>query len=109
MGIGCGGSGGWIVVYIGFQNNFGGFYLVYGGKGGFLINYIFLDGGLGIIYKYEFNRGLQYREFKYNLRLNEILIKFEYLKLMVENVNLKIINLGVVMEENSVYYEFDEV
>lgn len=109
MGTGCGGSGGRIAAHIGFQNNFGGLYLAHGGKGGSSTNHTLSDGGPGTIYKYESNRGPQYRELKYNPRLNETLIKPEHSKLTVENANLKTINPGVVMEENSVYYEFDEV
>ena len=109
VGTGCGGSGGRIAAHIGFQNNYGGLYLAHGGKGGSSTNHTLSDGGPGTLYKYESKRGPQYRELKYNPRLNKTEIKPEHSKLTVENANLKTINPGMVMEENSVYYEFDEV
>jgi hypothetical protein len=67
-------------------------------------------GGPGTIYKYESSRGPrgpQYRELKYNPRLNKTDVEPEHQKLTINNGNWKTTNPGVVMEENSDYYEFD--
>jgi hypothetical protein len=46
---------------------------------------------------------------KYNPRLNKTLIEPEHSKLLVDNGNLTTDNPAMVMENNSIYYEFDEV
>ena len=99
---GGGGSGGRIALHVGFINLYGGQYLSQGGSGSGI-------GGPGTIYKYESQRGPQYRELKYNPRLNRTLIEPEHSKLTVDNGNLNTVNPAMVMENNSVYYELDEV
>ena len=106
---GCGGSGGRISVHITAENTFGGQYIASGGTGGKNSNHAVCDGGPGTIYKYESNRGPQYRELKYNPRLNATTVDPEHSKLIVDNLKLDTDNPAIVMEEDSIYYEFDEV
>jgi hypothetical protein len=106
-GTGYGGSGGRIAAHIESFNLYAGKYLSHGGKSG--KNDAQNAGGPGTIYKFESNRGPQYRELKYNPRLNRTLIEPEHRKLTVENFNLKTTNPAVVMETDSMYYEFEEV
>lgn len=102
FGSGGGGSGGRIALHVGFFNLYGGRYLSHGGTGSSV-------GGPGTIYKYESQRGPQYRELKYNPRLNRTMIEPEHSKLLVDNGALNTINPAMVMENNSIYYEFNEV
>ena len=106
-GSGNGGSGGRIAVHIDSTNLFGGQYLAHGGVSG--NNVAQNAGGPGTIYKYESTRGPQYRELKYNPRLGQTIIEPEHRKITVENGNLQTTNPAVLMEENSDYYEFEEI
>lgn len=104
-GTGFGGSGGRIAVHIENTNLFAGNYLSHGGLGDVAQN----AGGPGTIYKYESNRGPQYRELKYNPRLNRTNVEPEHEKLTVENGDLQTTNPAVIMESDTKYYVFDEV
>jgi hypothetical protein len=106
-GTGCGGSGGRIAAHIDSENLFVGEYLSHGGYSG--NNVAQCDGGPGTIYKFESARGPQYRELKYNPRLNETIVEPEHRKLTVENGDLITPNPAVVMESDSDYYEFEEL
>ena len=106
-GTGYGGSGGRIAVLIEFQNNYGGDYLAHGGHSG--DSNLQNAGGPGTLYKYESHRGPVYRDLKYNPRLNKTLVEPEHRKLTAENFDLQTTNPAVVMETDSIYYEFDEV
>ena len=101
-GTGGGGSGGRVALHVGSFNLYGGEYLSRGGKGS-------SDGGPGTVFKYESQRGPTYRELKYNPRLNKTMIEPEHSKLLVDNGDLTTDNPAMVMENNSVYYEFNEV
>ena len=108
-GDGGGGSGGRIAVHVTFSNLYGGSYVASGGQGGSTCSLPKCIGGPGTIYKYESNHGPQYRELKYNPRLNVTTVKPEHSKLTVDNRELITDNAAVIMETNTVYYEFDEV
>ncbi|WAR26297.1 TENX-like protein [Mya arenaria] len=105
-GSGYGGSGGRIAAHIGSHNLYAGQYLAHGGASPSNSSNA---GGPGTIYKYESNRGPQYRELKYNPRLAETVILPEHRKLTIENGNLQTTNPAIVMEANSNYYEFEEL
>ena len=109
MGAGGGGSGGRIAVHITFSNLYGGRYVASGGEAGKTCSLTKCTGGPGTIYKYESNHGPQYRELKYNPRLNATTVKPEHSKLTIDNRDLITDNAAVIMETNTVYYEFDEV
>ena len=106
---GCGGSGGRIALHVGYQNNYGGRYANTGGKRGPSSQSPSCDGGPGTNYIYQSRRGPLYREIKYNPRTNRTEIRPEHSELLVDNSNIVTTNPAIVMEENSVYYEFDEI
>ena len=106
-GSGYGGSGGRIAAHIESINKYGGTYSVHGGLSGDGIDQN--AGGPGTVYKFESDKGPAYRELKYNPRLNETIIEPEHEKLTVDNGNLQTTNPAVVMETDTIYYEFDEV
>lgn len=106
-GTGYGGSGGRIAAHIESTNLYAGQYLAHGGVSGDSVAQN--AGGPGTIYKYESSRGPQYRELKYNPRLGQTIIEPEHRKITVENGNLQTTNPAVLMEENSDYYEFEEM
>lgn len=64
-------------------------------------------GAAGTVYKYESRRGPQYRELKYNQNITYF--KPEHSKLKVDNEHLIVNTPTLVMEENTVFYEFDEI
>ena len=106
-----GGGGGRIALHITFDNRFGGEYVAAGGLGssGATLLEGLSVGGPGTVYKYESNRGPQYRELKYNPLLNATAIKPEHSKLLVDNKHLDTDNPAMVMKSSSLYFEFDEV
>lgn len=106
-GTGYGGSGGRIAAHIESTNLFAGSYLAHGGTSGDGVAQN--AGGPGTIYKYESSRGPTYRELKYDPRLGKTVIKPEHRKITVENSGLQTTNPAVLMEENSDYYEFEEI
>ena len=108
-GHGCGGSGGRIAAHIGFKNDYGGYYKAHGGNRGLSTSSTSCDGGPGTIYKYESSRGPQYRELKYNPRLNVTTVNPEHSKLTVDNADLLTQNPAMIMEHDTIYYEFDEI
>ena len=106
-GAGGAGSGSRIGMHITFNNHFGGKYLAAGGATS--TNDSMLVGGPGTIYKYESNHGPQYRELKYNPRLNVTAVNPDHRMLMVDNLDLITSNPAIIMEANSDYYEFEEI
>ena len=106
---GGGGSGGRMGIEITFRNKYGGQYLTNGGSAGASSQESTHAGASGTVYKYESSRGPQYRALKYNPRLNETLVEPEHTMLIVDNLELNTQQPCMVMEENSEYYEFDEV
>lgn len=109
--INCGGgSGGRIAIEIEAANYYGGLYSARGGKSGSSGTGGHV-GGPGTIYKYESKRGPQYRELKYNPRLNKTMVEAEHRKLSVDNEDLITENYALIKEKTSKqqYYEFEEV
>jgi hypothetical protein len=106
-GAGGGRSGGMIGLHITFSNHFGRKYLAAGGATN--TNNSMHFGGPGTIYKYESNHGPQYRELKYNPRLNVTAVKPDHRMLTMDNLDFITSNLVIVIEVNSVYYEFEEI
>ncbi len=107
-GSGGGGGGGRIAVHIDYSNVFGGIYSARGGANGQGNLAGAQVGGPGTVYKYESNYGPQYRELKYNPRLNRTALQPQHSKLLVDNQDLDTDNPAIVMEEDTVYYELDE-
>ena len=106
-GTGGAGSGGRIAAHIDFSNSYGGEYAARGGAG--RAGDSSLQGGPGTVYKYESNRGPQYRDLKYNPRLNATDLKPDHVKLTVDNGELTTANPALVTENDTLYYDFDEV
>ena len=106
---GGGGSGGRIGIEITFRNKFGGNYVTRGGDAGNAAQELTHAGASGTTYKYESSRGPQYRELKYNPRLNVTQVEPEHTMLIVHNDDLDTDQACMVMEDNSEFYEFDEV
>ena len=107
LGNGGGGSGGRMSIEITFRNKFGGNYIVSGGNSAQSQSY--KVGASGTVYKYESDRGPQYRDLKYNPRLNATLVEAEHTMVVVDNLDYQTLQPAVLMEENTEYYEFDEV
>ena len=106
-GSGGGGSGGRMSLEIEFENKWGGKYLMYGGNGP--QNPSLYAGASGTVYKYESNRGPQYRELKYNPRLNRTQVESDHRMVIVDNAKHETLQPALLMEKDSVYYEFEEV
>lgn len=66
-------------------------------------------GAAGTVYKYESKRGPQYRELKYNPNGNFSYFKPQHSKVKVDNEHLNVAIPTVIMEKDTVYYEFDEM
>ena len=102
---GAGGSGGRIGIHVDFKNKYGGTYRAVGGQA----NSKTLLGGAGTLYKYESSRGPQYRELKYNPDGNFTDFKPEHSKLKIDNEGKDSDSPAVVMENKTLFYEFDEI
>ena len=66
-------------------------------------------GAAGTVYKYESRRGPQYRELKYSPEANLTSFKPEHAKVKVDNENNDVATPTVIMENQTVFYEFDEM
>lgn len=106
---GAGGAGGRIGIHIRYQNNYGGLFVAKGGACGKTHPVLSKgNGAAGTVYKYESRRGPQYRELKYSAR-NVSEFKPDHSKLKIDNHNIEVDHPAVVMEEGTIFYEFDEV
>lgn len=74
------------------------------GGSAYSVNYA---GAAGTVYKYESRRGPQYRELRYNQNITYF--KPEHSKLKVDNEKAALTTSTVVMEVDTVFYEFDEM
>lgn len=87
--------------------------LLFSGKfhsvGGSVSGYSNNAGAAGTVYKYESRRGPQYRELKYNPDANLTSFKPEHSKVKVDNENNNVATPTVIMENQTVFYEFDEM
>ena len=89
------------------------FYWRFSGKfrsvGGSVSGYQNNAGAAGTVYKYESRRGPQYRDLKYNPDANLTSFKPEHAKVKVDNENNNVAIPTVIMENQTVFYEFDEM
>lgn len=67
------------------------------------------SGAAGTVYKYESRRGPQYRELKYNPNGNFSYFKPQHSKVKVDNEQINVATPSIIMEEDTVFYEFDEM
>lgn len=77
--------------------------------GGNVSGYPANAGAAGTVYKYESRRGPQYRDLKYNPDANLTSFKPEHSKVKVDNENNNVATPTVIMENQTVFYEFDEM
>ena len=77
--------------------------------GGSVSGYPDSVGAAGTVYKFESRRGPQYRELKYNPDTNITSFKPEHAKVKVDNENNNVATPTVIMENQTVFYEFDEM
>ena len=102
------GSGGRIGIHVDFKNKYGGTYRAIGGQEKSITSKT-LIGGAGTVYKYESSRGPQYREIKYKSDGNFTNFKPEHSKLKIDNEGRESNSPAVVMENETLFYEFDEM
>lgn len=67
------------------------------------------SGAAGTVYKYESRRGPQYRELKYNPNGNFSYFKPQHSKVKVDNEQINVATPSIIMEEDTIFYEFDEM
>lgn len=103
IGLGGGGSGGRIAIHCRWRYKYGGKLLDHGGQGS---KY---GGTAGTIYIEENNRPLQYRDLKYNRRLNRTVLTVSHRYVLIDNAGYNVEGATMLMEEGSTYYEFDEM
>ncbi|XP_070533134.1 uncharacterized protein [Ptychodera flava] len=108
---GSGGAGGRIGVHVHHKNTYGGQYNARGGAAGSThSNEAYGDGGPGTVYKFESDRGPQYREVKYHDPEKNITeYKPEHSMLKIDDGQLDSDNPAMVMEDDTLFYEFDEI
>ena len=102
---GSGGAAGRIGIHVDFKNKYGGKFSAVGGLG----NTVAQTGGAGTVYKYDSRRGPQYREIKYNPEGNITGFKPEHSKVKVDNEGRRTNSPAVIMENRTLFYEFDEM
>ncbi|KAK3724602.1 hypothetical protein QZH41_005193 [Actinostola sp. cb2023] len=102
-GLGGGGSGGRIGILCRWRYTYRGKLIDHGGQGS---KY---GGTAGTIYIEENNRPLQYRDLKYNRRLNKTMMTVNHRYILIDNAGYHVEGATMVMEEGSTYYEFDEM
>lgn len=102
-GLGGGGSGGRIGILCRWRYKYGGKLMDHGGQGS---KY---GGAAGTIYIEENNRPLQYRNLKYNKRLNKTMMTVNHRYVHIDNAGYDVEGATMLMEEGATYYEFDEM
>ena len=102
-GLGSGGSGGRVGIHCRWRYRYGGKFTDHGGKSG---KY---GGPAGTVYKEENFRPLEYRHRKYMKETNTTMLAVDHTYVHIDNDGLLVPGATVLMEENTTYYEFDEM
>ena len=102
-GLGSGGSGGRVGIHCRWRYRYGGKFTDHGGKTG---RY---GGPAGTVYKEENFRPLEYRHRKYMKETNTTMLAVDHTYVHIDNDGLLVPGATVLMEENTTYYEFDEM
>ena len=102
-GLGSGGSGGRVGIHCRWRYTYGGKFTDHGGQVG---RY---GGPAGTIYKEENFRPLEYRHLKYAKKTNTTLLAVDHTYVHIDNDGFDVPGATVLMEENTTYYEFDEM
>lgn len=102
-GRGSGGSGGRVGIHCRWRYTYGGKFTDHGGQQG---RY---GGPAGTIYKEENFRPLEYRHLKYMKETNTTMLAVDHTYVHIDNDGFNVPGATVLMEENTTYYEFDEM
>lgn len=102
-GVGSGGSGGRVGIHCRWRYKYGGKFTDHGGQMG---RY---GGPAGTVYKEENFRPLEYRHRKYLKETNTTLLAVDHTYVHIDNDGFNVPGSTVLMEENTTYYEFDEM
>ena len=102
-GSGSAGSGGRVGIHCRWRYKYGGKFTDHGGQKG-------RNGGpAGTIYKEENFRPLQYRHLKYMKETNTTMLAVDHTHVHIDNDGFDVPGATLLMEENTTYYEFDEM
>ena len=102
-GSGSAGSGGRVGIHCRWRYKYGGKFTDHGGQKG-------RNGGpAGTIYKEENFRPLQYRHLKYMKETNTTMLEVDHTYVHIDNDGFDVPGATLLMEENTTYYEFDEM
>ena len=102
-GSGSGGSGGRVGIHCRWRYRYGGKFTDHGGQRG-------QNGGpAGTVYKEENFRPLEYRHLKYMKETNTTMLAVDHTYVHIDNDGFDVPGATVLMEENTTYYEFDEM
>ena len=102
-GSGSAGSGGRVGIHCRWRYKYGGKFTDHGGQKG-------RNGGpAGTIYKEENFRPLQYRHLKYMKETNTTMLAVDHTYVHIDNDGFDVPGATLLMEENTTYYEFDEM
>ena len=102
-GSGSGGSGGRVGIHCRWRYKYGGKFTDHGGQQG---RY---GGPAGTIYNEENFRPLEYRHLKYMKETNTTMLAVDHTYVHIDNDGHDVPGATVLMEENTTYYEFDEM
>ena len=102
-GSGGGGAGGRVGIHCRWRYSYGGKFTDRGGQGS---KY---GGPAGTIYKEENYRPLQYRHLKYAKEANTTMLAVDHTYIHIDNDGFDVPGATLVMEENTTFYEFDEM
>ena len=106
-GMGGCGAGGRIAIHCRWRYKYGGKIKDKGGQSTF--NGINLGAAAGTGYKEENYRPLEYRIRKYLKKTNDTILRVDHTYLHVDNEGYNVPGATVLMEENTIVYEFDEL
>ena len=102
-GLGGGGAGGRVGIHCRWQYRYGGKFTDHGGQGS---KY---GAPAGTIYKEENFRPLQYRHLKYAKETNTTFLAVDHTYVHIDNDGFDVVGASLLMEENTTFYEFDEM
>ena len=104
-GGGGGGAGGRVGIHCRWRYTYGGQFIDRGGLGNSLNN----SAPAGTVYKEENYRPLEYRHLKYMKETNVTMLAVDHTYLHVDNEGNNVPGATMLMEEQTLYYEFDEI
>ena len=97
------GAGGRVGIHCRWRYTFGGRFTDRGGQGSRS------GGAAGTVYKEENFRPLEYRQLKYKKETNTTLLAVDHTYVHVDNEGYNVLGATMLMEEDTLNYEFDEM